>query len=165
MATAPLLAHHFGTVSVAALPANLLALPAVAPAMWLGMVKAALGQMAIAVPAADTVAETLGPLAGLPVGYLGLLAARFADIPGGQLSIALPGSAGRCARLRRAGGRQRRDRPAARRGWAGEPRRRPRDWRRRPRLQRQAAACVAALALVVPGGDGGAARPRARPAS
>ena len=34
VATAPLLAHHFDAVSLAALPANLLALPAVAPAMW-----------------------------------------------------------------------------------------------------------------------------------
>src|SRR3954469_21793746 len=33
--TAPLFAHHFGAVSAAALPANLLALPAVAPMMWL----------------------------------------------------------------------------------------------------------------------------------
>ena len=37
------LAHHFGAVPVAGLLANLLALPAVAPAMWLGMLKAALG--------------------------------------------------------------------------------------------------------------------------
>ena len=45
LATAPLLAHHFGSVPLAGLPANLLALPAVAPVMWLGMVKAALGQL------------------------------------------------------------------------------------------------------------------------
>ena len=37
VATAPLMAHDFGAVSVASLPANLLALPAVAPLMWLGM--------------------------------------------------------------------------------------------------------------------------------
>ena len=46
LATAPLVAHHFGSVPLAGLPANLLALPAVAPAMWLGMLKAALGQLA-----------------------------------------------------------------------------------------------------------------------
>ena len=146
VATGPLLAHHFGTVSIAALPANLLALPAVAPAMWLGMVKAALGQMAVAVPAADTVAETLGPLAGLPVGYLRLLAERFADLPAGQLSIALPGApavglayAGLAAAtvlIRRSAARlgRRAEEAAAR-------------WRRRPRVQRQG-ALVAALALV-----------------
>ena len=36
VATAPLLAHHFGTLSLAGLPANVLALPVVAPIMWLG---------------------------------------------------------------------------------------------------------------------------------
>ena len=50
LATAPLLAHHFGAAPLAGLPANLLALPAVAPAMWLGMVKAALGQSARSCP-------------------------------------------------------------------------------------------------------------------
>lgn len=37
LATAPLIAFHFGEVSTVSLFANLLALPAVAPAMWLGM--------------------------------------------------------------------------------------------------------------------------------
>ncbi len=46
LATAPISAHHFETVSLASLPANLLALPAVAPVMWLGMLSAALGQLA-----------------------------------------------------------------------------------------------------------------------
>ncbi|HEY2334206.1 MAG TPA: ComEC/Rec2 family competence protein [Solirubrobacterales bacterium] len=45
LATAPLIAFHFGTVSTATLAANLLALPAVAPAMWLGMLAAAAGQV------------------------------------------------------------------------------------------------------------------------
>ena len=40
LATAPLMAHHFEAFSVASLPANLLALPAVAPVMWLGMLAA-----------------------------------------------------------------------------------------------------------------------------
>jgi competence protein ComEC len=84
VATAPLLAHHFGSVSLAALPANLLALPAVAPAMWLGMVKAALGVAAPAVPGADWLARAVGPAASVPIGYLGWLAARFADMPSGQ---------------------------------------------------------------------------------
>src|SRR5689334_17814865 len=35
--TAPLIALHFGTTSVVSLPANVLAAPAVAPVMWLGM--------------------------------------------------------------------------------------------------------------------------------
>jgi len=37
LATAPLIAFHFGELSTVSLIANLLALPAVAPAMWLGM--------------------------------------------------------------------------------------------------------------------------------
>ena len=45
LATAPLMAHHFESLSLASLPANLLALPAVAPAMWLGMLAAAVGQV------------------------------------------------------------------------------------------------------------------------
>jgi competence protein ComEC len=45
LATAPLIAFHFEGVSTATLVANLLALPAVAPAMWLGMVVAAGSQV------------------------------------------------------------------------------------------------------------------------
>jgi competence protein ComEC len=56
LATAPLIAFHFEELSTVTLVANLLALPAVAPAMWLGMLAAAAGQ----VP-------------GLPVGVLNAL--------------------------------------------------------------------------------------------
>ncbi len=45
LATAPLIALHFEAVSTTTLVANLLALPAVAPAMWLGMLAAAGGQV------------------------------------------------------------------------------------------------------------------------
>jgi competence protein ComEC len=45
LATAPLIAHVFEEVSVTSLLANVLALPAVAPAMWLGMVSAAFAQV------------------------------------------------------------------------------------------------------------------------
>jgi competence protein ComEC len=45
LATAPLIAFHFGEVSTVTLAANLLALPAVPPAMWLGMLTAAAGQV------------------------------------------------------------------------------------------------------------------------
>jgi len=58
LATAPLIAFHFEAVSTTTLVANLLALPAVAPAMWLGMLAAAGGQ----VP-------------GFPVGFLNLVEA------------------------------------------------------------------------------------------
>ncbi len=45
LATAPLIAVAFENLSMTSLPANLLALPAVAPVMWLGMLNAALGQI------------------------------------------------------------------------------------------------------------------------
>jgi competence protein ComEC len=45
LATAPLIAYHFETLSTTTLLANVLAMPAVAPAMWLGMLSAALSQL------------------------------------------------------------------------------------------------------------------------
>ena len=63
LATAPLIAFHFGEVSTVTLAANLLALPAVAPAMWLGMLAAAAGQVpglpveAVNVPASLLLAD------------------------------------------------------------------------------------------------------------
>jgi competence protein ComEC len=89
LATAPLVAFHFGAVPVAGLVANLLALPAVAPAMWLGMLKAALGIAAAAFPPADALAELLGPVTRLPLAYLERLAERCADLPGGRLKLPL----------------------------------------------------------------------------
>ena len=44
--TAPLMAFYFEQVSLAALPANLLAAPAIAPVMWLGVLAAAAAQIA-----------------------------------------------------------------------------------------------------------------------
>jgi competence protein ComEC len=148
LATAPLLAHHFQSVPLAGLPANLLALPAVAPAMWLGMVKAGLGQLAAVVPPADFLARAMGAVAHAPVAYLAGLAERFADLPGGQVAVplgspvrvvgayALSGAAAvGAARAARALG-ARGDELAA-------------TWRRRPRAQRLAvaAAVLAALSL------------------
>jgi competence protein ComEC len=45
LATAPLVAFHFEALSTTTLVANLLVLPAVAPAMWLGMLTAGAGQV------------------------------------------------------------------------------------------------------------------------
>ncbi len=93
VATAPLLAHHFGYAPLAGLPANLLALPAVAPAMWLGMVEAAVGQLAaLGQPfgaVGGLLAAALGRLAQAPVAYIAWLADRFAELPGGQLKLPL----------------------------------------------------------------------------
>jgi competence protein ComEC len=148
LATGPLLAHHFGSVSLAGLPANLLALPAVAPAMWLGMVKAGLGQVAAAIPQADLLARLLGPVARLPVAYLDGLAERFADVPGAQVGLplrspaqvaaayALMAAAAAGLRAMRAVGPRAEEIAAA--------------WRRRPRAQRLAVAAAALAALLLP---------------
>ncbi len=45
IATAPLVAFHFERLPVGTVAANVAALPAVAPSMWLGMIGAALGQV------------------------------------------------------------------------------------------------------------------------
>ncbi|HVD59165.1 MAG TPA: ComEC/Rec2 family competence protein [Thermoleophilaceae bacterium] len=85
VATAPLLGHHFGSVTPAGLLANLLALPAVAPAMWLGMLKIALGQ----VGAPGFLAAALGAPAAIPVGVIAWLAERFADLSFARVSLPL----------------------------------------------------------------------------
>jgi competence protein ComEC len=86
LATAPLLAHHFGSVQPVALPANLAALPAVAPIMWLGMLQAALGMLGgPALPAAGV----LGAVNGLLLAYLRAVARWFGDAPHGQAAVAL----------------------------------------------------------------------------
>jgi competence protein ComEC len=68
LATAPLIAFHFGEISTVTLAANLLALPAVAPAMWLGMLVAAGGQ----VPGFPV--EALNALEALLLGYVAAIA-------------------------------------------------------------------------------------------
>jgi competence protein ComEC len=97
LATAPLIAFHFEELSTVTLLANLLALPAVAPAMWLGMLAAAGGQAPgfpvealnaldapllayiaqvaawCAAPSWASIEVSLGP-AGLAVSYLALAA-------------------------------------------------------------------------------------------
>jgi competence protein ComEC len=45
IATAPLMAFHFGRVSLVSLAANLLAAPAIAPVMWIGMLASAVAQI------------------------------------------------------------------------------------------------------------------------
>ncbi len=93
LATAPLLAHHFGSISAAGLAANVVALPLVAPIMWLGMVRAALGQVTPAAGPAGAFAATANGLAGAAleplIGALAWVAETFAQLPGGQLGLPL----------------------------------------------------------------------------
>ena len=64
LATAPLMAYHFGRLSLVSLFANLLALPVVAPLMWLGMLAAAAGQLSL------EAAALLNALNGYCLAYL-----------------------------------------------------------------------------------------------
>ena len=92
VATAPLLALHFESVSLVSLPANLAAAPVVAPVMWLGMLAIAAAQVSppVALPLTVACAPLLGylewvadaaagaPLAAVPVrvgGPVGLVGA------------------------------------------------------------------------------------------
>ena len=101
VATAPLMAHHFGSVSAASLPANVLALPAVPVVMWAGMVAAALGQVAALGPpfaeAADSLAATAGRVADPAVSFLTTLAERCAELPGAQVQLPLGSRGGLAA--------------------------------------------------------------------
>jgi competence protein ComEC len=81
LGTAPLIAAHFGQASLVSLPANVLAAPAVAPAMWLAMLAVALGQLGAGL-AAPFVA-----LAGYPVAYVMWVAHVAARLPGAQAGV------------------------------------------------------------------------------
>jgi competence protein ComEC len=72
VATAPLMAHHFDAFSITSLPANLLALPAVAPVMWLGMSAGAAAQ----VPGLPV--EPITALGGALAAYIGQISAWMA---------------------------------------------------------------------------------------
>jgi len=145
LATGPLLAHHFGAVQLVALPANLLALPVVAPIMWLGMVQAALG--ALGGPALFA-AGGLGAINGLLLAYLRAVARWFGDAPHGQAAVTLhsalavatayAGLAALVVLVRQIGRRLEPRAPA----WGAA-------WRRLPRPRRLslAALLIAALAL------------------
>lgn len=89
VATAPVVAAHFGQASLVGVPANLLAAPAVAPVMWLGVLAAALGQVLALGGPLGTVAgglvDGLDALAGFPLGYLLWVGTHAARAPGAVL--------------------------------------------------------------------------------
>jgi competence protein ComEC len=92
-ATAPLIAHHFGTVSLVSVPANVVAIPLVAPIMWLGMLRAVVGQALPASGALGATADAVNGLLGAAIRPLlaafERLAALFADMPAAQLPLSL----------------------------------------------------------------------------
>ncbi len=88
VATAPLVAHHFGTVSLASLPANVIALPLIAPIMWLGMLRGLVGQAGGPLaPVNDLLGTLIAPL----LTGIERLAALFADAPGSTLAVSFDG--------------------------------------------------------------------------
>jgi competence protein ComEC len=87
VATAPLVAFHFGTFSTTTLLANLLALPAVAPAMWLGMLAAAGGQ----VPGFPV--EALNTLGAPLLAYVAQIAAWCGQPDWASVEVQLDGAA------------------------------------------------------------------------
>ena len=88
-ATAPLMALHFEQVSLASLPANLLAAAVVAPVMWLGMIAIALAQLAPAL------AGPLNLLCAPLLGYLEWIAHIAASAPLAAVPVRLGGPVGR----------------------------------------------------------------------
>jgi competence protein ComEC len=86
LGTAPLMGLHFEQVSLAALPANVVAAPAVAPVVWLGTVAAALAQ---AGPVVDPALRLLNAVAALPLGFVGLVADAASRAPGATVPVAL----------------------------------------------------------------------------
>ena len=93
LATAPLVAFHFGTLSTTTLAANLLAMPAVAPAMWLGMVSAAAAQ----VPGLPL--EIPNALNALLLGYIAQVAAWCGRPSWAEVEVQLSGVGLLCAYL------------------------------------------------------------------
>lgn len=83
VACAPMVAALSAAVSLVAVPANLLAVPAVAPATVLGVLAA------LAQPVCPPLAELAARLAGVPATWLVELAHRGAALPGG--SVPWPG--------------------------------------------------------------------------
>ena len=82
--TLPLVAFHFETLPLTTLGANLVAMPAVAPSMWLGMSAAALGQVN------ELLALPLNQVNAVLLAFI----ARVADLAGGEgatLQIPRPG--------------------------------------------------------------------------
>ena len=152
LSTAPLMAHDFEAVSLASVPANLLALPAVAPLMWLGMLAALVGQL----PWLPV--QPLTGLAGLLAAYVAQVAHWLGSPGWARASVPLPSAAGVLAAYaalalalwvllawaRRRGGLRRPPAAAS-----------PSPWR-----SASGSSCLALAGLAVVGRDAGRARGR-----
>jgi competence protein ComEC len=88
LATAPLMSLHFGRVSLVSLFANLIALPAIAPIMWIGMLASAAAQ-AWLLPA-----ELLNALNAYLLGFVSSVARWSARAPGAVWQLQLASTLG-----------------------------------------------------------------------
>jgi competence protein ComEC len=88
LTTAPLMALHFEQVSLASLPANLVAAPAVAPVMWLGMGSIAVAQVE------PVLCAPLNALNGSLLAYLEWVAHVAAQPPAAALPVRIGGPVG-----------------------------------------------------------------------
>ena len=86
LGTAPLLALHFERLSLASLPANLVAMPAVAPVVWLGTLSGALAQLGAPGLA---LAGAVNDLAALPLGFVDAVATTAARLPHASVPLRL----------------------------------------------------------------------------
>jgi len=91
-ATAPLIAHVFEQISIAALPANLAVLPLIAPVMWLGMMIGLLGQLPVVRLGPFDPVAALGALEGALVDVVATVATIFAAPGWAQVELPLPGA-------------------------------------------------------------------------
>jgi competence protein ComEC len=89
IATAPLIAHDFGWVSLAGLPANVVALPVVAGIMWAGMLQSALAQLPDLAGVPHAAVEVVGLVDGVLLGALRSIARTFAEAPGSTVVLPL----------------------------------------------------------------------------
>jgi competence protein ComEC len=90
LATAPLIAHDFGSLSLAGIVANLVGLPLVAPIMWIGMLQVALAQVAGVLPGIGVaLIDVLGSVNGVLLDLLRSLVRAFADAPGASVPVSL----------------------------------------------------------------------------
>jgi competence protein ComEC len=142
LATAPLIAFHFGTISTTTLFANLLALPAVAPAMWLGMLSAASAQM----PGFPV--EAFNAVNALLLGYIAQVAAWCGRPSWAYAHVQLSGAGLACSYAAMAGAIVMAMRLARRRRLAALRKgHRPPRARRTPRLAWAATLGIVAIAL------------------
>jgi competence protein ComEC len=155
LGTAPLMAMHFGQVSLAALPANLFAAVAVAPVMWLGMLAAAAAQV-------DPVLATPFTVAAAPLlAFVEWIAHTMARAPAATLPVRLGSPIGLAVAYAVLGGTI----VAARAAWRRAPGWRPRGdpWIRPPRTAVAVVVAIpAGLALFAAAVETGSVDPPAR---